>query len=98
MYYEHDVIVKMHITTLTDEVKPDDVKKIFDDGYWDYEVDNTRLITPVEVVAKIKDQIRLHGLTSYKHCDGNHVDLVNEILDRVLEDLEEFQSVYEESL
>ena len=98
MYYEHDIVIKMRVNSLTDEVKQKAIEETFKAGHWDFEVESTQLATPVEVVARIKDQIRLHGLTSFKHCDGNHVDLVNEVLDRVIDDLEDFQSTYEEAL
>ena len=98
MYYEHDVIVKMHITTLTDEVKPDDVKKIFNDGHWDYEVDNTQLITPVEVVAQYQEELRRDGFTKFKYAHGVLGELIFEILDDLKARMEDFQSAYEESL
>ena len=98
MYYEHDVIVKMQINTLTDEVTPANVKETFDNGFWDYEVENTQLITPVEVVSKLIAEIKHCGIEKYKYALGERADLVAEVLDELKSRMEDFQSIYEEAL
>ena len=98
MYYEHEVTVKLHITTLKDEVSPADVKSIFNDGHWDYEVTNTTLVTPVEVVAKLIDEINKNGIESYRYANHHQIDLVLEVLSDLKTRMEDFQESYEEAL
>ena len=98
MYYEHDVNVKLHITTLHDEVSPADVKSIFSAGHWDYEVTNTTLITPVEVVAKLIAEINKNGVDSYCYANRHQIDLVLEVLSDLKSRMEDFQETYEEAL
>lgn len=98
MYYEHEVVVKLSIHTLTDEVKPRMVEEAFNDGHWDYEIVNTSLITPVEIVAKLADHIRTCGLHGFKHSGGSYSDFALELLEVLKDDLTDFQSAYEEAL
>ena len=98
MYYEHEVSVKMHITTIKDEVSPADVKSTFDAGHWDYEVSNTTLLTPVEVVAKMMNEICRDGVSKYRYADRHAQDLVLEVLDDLKGRMEDFQTMYEEAL
>ena len=98
MYYEHDVIIRMHITTLTDEVKPANVEETFEAGHWDYEVENTTLVTPAEVVAKYREDLRRNGFLKFKHAHGASGDLIFEILDDLKSCMEDFQTTYEEAL
>ena len=98
MYYEHEVVVKMNVRTLTDAVKPAQVKEVFDAGHWDYEITNTNLITPVEVVARLQDRIKTCGLHGFKHTGGSYSDFALELLEVLKEDMSDFQSAYEEAL
>ena len=98
MYYEHDVIVKMRINTLADEVTPKNVEEIFKSGHWDYEVHNTQFISPAEIVAQLVHEIKRDGLSKYAYAYGYKVDLVFEILDNLRTRLEDFQEMYEEAV
>ena len=98
MYYEHDVVVKMRINTLTDEVSPKNVEEIFKSGHWDYEVHNTQFISPAEIVAQLVHEIKRDGLSKYTYANGYKVDLVFEILDNLRTRLEDFQEMYEEAV
>lgn len=98
MYYKHKVVVKMCIHTLVDEVSPNDVKKTFADGDWDYDIEDTTLITPAEIVTAFKDDIRRTGLSRFKFHTGSQSDLIREVLDEVISRMEDFQVVYEEAL
>lgn len=98
MYYEHEVNVKMHISTLKDTVTDSDVKSTFEAGYWDYEVSNTTLLTPVEVVAKMISEICRDGVSKYRYADRHAQDLVLEVLDDLKGRMEDFQTMYEEAL
>ena len=98
MYYEHEVCVKMQITSLKDEVTEDAIKKTFENGYWDFEVSNTTLVTPVEVIAQLREELRINGLTRYKHALGHPSNLVLEVLDDLKSRMEDFQTTYEEAL
>lgn len=98
MYYKHKVVVKMCIHTLVDEVSPDDVKKTFADGDWDYDIEDTSLITPAEIVAAFKEDIRRTGIQRFRNYAGSQSDLIREVLDEVISRIEDFQTVYEEAL
>lgn len=98
MFYEHKVRVLMHIYTLKDEVSPADVKETFNNGHWDYEVDDTAPLTPVEVVAKAIDDIKRSGIKKYRHALGDRPDLVLEVLEDLKSRMEDYQSLYEEAL
>lgn len=98
MYYEHEVCVKMHITSLKDEVSESAIKKTFSNGHWDYEVTNTTLMTPVEVVAQLREELRINGLARYKHALGHPSNLVLEVLDDLKSRMEDYQTTYEEAL
>lgn len=98
MYYEHDVVVKMRINTLADEVTPKNVEEIFKSGHWDYEVHNTQFISPAEIVAQLVHEIKRDGLSKYAYANGYKVDLVFEILDNLRTRLEDFQEMYEEAV
>lgn len=97
MYYEHKVVIKLKVRTLVDEVSPKDVEKeLENNAWWDYDIEDTSLITPVEVVAKLKERIRLRGVTAFK-CDG-YTNFALELLDVIKSDLEDFQEAYQEVL
>lgn len=96
MYYEHKVVIKLTVRTLADEVSPKDVEKELENNAWDYDIEDTSLITPVEVVAKIEEHIRLRGVNAFK-CDG-YANFALELLDVIKADLEDFQEAYQEAL
>ena len=96
MYYEHDVVIKMMVTTLNDEVTDKDIKDVFTAGHWDYEVNDTRLITPAEVVARIRDNIRRNGVGKYRYATAGSSSFAIEVLDEVIEALNDLQETYTE--
>lgn len=98
MYYEHEVVVRMTVTSLKDTVSEANVKEMFAAGHWDFDVASTQLITPTEVVAKVIAEIKYCGIERYKHALGDRADLVIEVLDDLKDRMEDFQSVYEEAL
>lgn len=98
MYYEHEVVVRMTVTSLKDTVSEANVKETFAAGHWDFDVADTRLITPVEVVAKLINEINCKGIMHYKYALGDRPDLVREVLDDLKDRMESFQTTYEEAL
>lgn len=98
LYYEHEVVVRMTVTSLKDTVSEANVKETFAAGHWDFDVADTRLITPVEVVAKVIAEIKHCGIERYKYALGDRADLVLEVLDDLKDRMESFQTTYEEAL
>ena len=98
MYYEHDVKISMMVTTLNDEVTDKDIKDTFTAGHWDYEVADTRLITPAERVACIRDHIRRNGVSKYKYATAGSSSFAIELLDEVVAVLNDMQEAYTELL
>lgn len=99
MYYEHKVNVKLSIRTIEDEVTPAQVEAaISDRDSWDYDIEDTSLITPVEVVERLRHRIRTCGFHGFKKADASQIEFAFELLDVIKADLEDFQEAYQEAL